>query len=419
MKRLTPGRTIADDELRVFIADALSDFGRAGEHVLVVVPDDTRTIPMPSIFDALCEHVAPRVGRTTVLIALGTHPPMTDRELAAHLGAGWTERPGVDVVQHEWQNPDALHHVETIASAELETISGGLLSEDVPVRIHRLALEADRILIVNPVFPHEVVGFSGGHKYFFPGIAGEEILDTSHWLGALITNPKVNGHAETPVRALIERAAESIPTPRTGFSLVMRGHDPIGLFVGDVREAWSAAADLSAETNIRWVDRAYHTVLSIAPPMYRELWTAGKCMYKLEPVIADGGQVIIYAPHLREISPTHGELIRKVGYHTRDVFLAEPDRYADVPRAVLAHSTHVKGIGTFADGIERSRVEVVLATGIPQDACAEINLGYADPAAIRIEDFEGREDEGILVVPNAGEMLYRLSDGTVPDIDTL
>ena len=419
MNRLTPGRAIEPAELEAFVAESLGDFGGAGEHVLAVVPDDTRTVPMPAIFDALCAYVAPRVGRMTVLIALGTHPPMTAAELTAHLGAGWGEHPGVDVVQHDWRNDDVLRQVGTVGADELTDLSGGLLAEDVPIRIHRLALEADRILVVNPVFPHEVVGFSGGHKYFFPGIAGAEILDVSHWLGALITNPKVNGHRETPVRALIEQAADRIETPRTGFSLVMRGHDPVGLFVGDVREAWTAATELSAETNIRWVDRAYHTVLSIAPPMYRELWTAGKCMYKLEPVVADGGRLIIVAPHLSEISPTHGERIRRVGYHTRDVFLAEQERYANVPRAILAHSTHVKGIGTFVDGVERPRIEVVLATGIPEDVCGEINLGHADAASIDIEAHQGREEEGILVVPNAGEMLYRLSDGTVPDIDRL
>ena len=419
MNRLAPGCAIELAELEAFVAEALGGFGGAEEHVLVVVPDDTRTIPMPTVFDALCAHVAPRVGRMTVLIALGTHPEMTEDQLVAHLGPGWAERAGVDVVQHDWRSDDVLRHVGTVGADELSELSGGLLSEEVPIRIHRLALEADRILIVNPVFPHEVVGFSGGHKYFFPGIAGAEILDVSHWLGALITNPKVNGHRETPVRALIERAADRIETPRTGFSLVMRGHDPVGLFVGDVREAWTAATELSAETNIRWVDRAYHTVLSIAPPMYRELWTAGKCMYKLEPVVADGGRLIIVAPHLSEISPTHGERIRQVGYHTRDVFLAEPEQYANVPRAILAHSTHVKGIGTFVDGVERPRIEVVLATGIPEAVCREIHLGYADVATIDVAAYERREEEGILVVPNAGEMLYRLSAGTVPDIDAL
>ena len=419
MKALTPGRAIRGDELSLFLSEALSDVGRPGEHVLAVVPDDTRSIPMPIVFDVLRTSLAPRVRKLSLLIALGTHPPMTEGQLDAHLGAGWRTGPGIAVEQHDWRGSGVLWTVGTVSASGLAGLSGGLLAEDVPIRIHRLALDADRIVIVNPVFPHEVVGFSGGHKYFFPGIAGPEILDASHWLGALITNPKVNGHKETPVRALIERAAGMVPTERVGVSLVMRGQDPIGVFVDDVYAAWSAAADLSAETNIVWVDRAFDTVVSVAPSMYRELWTAGKCMYKLEPVVADGGRLVIYAPHIDEISPTHGDSIRRVGYHTRDYFLAQLERFRGVSRAVLAHSTHVRGIGTFIDGIERPRIEVVLATGIPEAVCDEIKLGYEDPGSFDVGELADREDEGILVVPDAGEALYRLSDGTVPDIDAL
>lgn len=408
MRSLNPERAITSVELSRFITDSLSGFGKANEHVLVVIPDDTRTIPMPEVYSTICAELAPRVKRLTFLIALGTHPPMTEDELDQHLGLNWRHS-GAFVHQHDWQNPDGLVNLGSITASEIEVLSNGLLSEAVPVTINRLALEADRILIVNPVFPHEVVGFSGGHKYFFPGISGTEILDISHWLGALITNAKVNGHKETPVRALIERAANLVPTPRSGLAFVMHGHEAVGAFFGQVREAWSAAADLSAKTNIIWKDRLFHTVLSIAPPMYRELWTAGKCMYKLEPIIADGGKVIIYAPHLREISPTHGQWIRQVGYHTRDYFVAQWDKYAHVPRAILAHSTHVKGIGSYVDGIEHPRVDVVLATGISEQVCQQINLGYMDPDRLDISAYEDRENEGILVVPNAGETLYRLS----------
>jgi hypothetical protein len=182
---------------------------------------------------------------------------------------------------------------------------------------------------------------------------------------------------------------------------------------------WSAAVDLSAETNIVWKDSAYDSVVSVAPPMYRELWTAGKCMYKLEPVVADGGRLVILAPHIAEISPTHGEWLTGVGYHTRDYFVAQPERFRNVPRAVLAHSTHVKGIGTYRNGIEAPRIDVVLSTGIPETVCRKINLGYQDPGSFDLDRLTGREDEGILVVPNAGEMLFRLADGSVPDIETL
>ena len=374
---------------------------------------------MRVVFKALSETLADRVAKLTFLIALGTHPPMSEAQLNEHFGPNRPERAGLSIAQHEWKNPDALSLIGTISEKELAELSGGLLEEAVPVRIHRLALEANRILIVNPVFPHEVVGFSGGHKYFFPGISGSEMLDASHWLGALITNPKVNGHKETPVRALIERAATMVPTERHGVSMVMRGHDLISVFVDDVHEAWSAAVDLSAETNIVWEDWAYDSVVSVAPPMYRELWTAGKCMYKLESVVADGGRLVIFAPHIVDISPTHGEWLTEVGYHTRDYFLAQAATFGHVPRAVLAHSTHVKGIGTYRDRIEAPRIDVVLSTGIPEAVCRRINLGYQDPGSVDLDRLTDREDEGILVVPNAGEMLLRLADGSVPDIETL
>lgn len=408
MKQITDQGILSAQQVREFATDALADFGSPSEHVLVVIPDDTRTIPMPLVYKTIADSLAPRVAQLTFLIALGTHPPMTEMELDRHLGESW-RRPDVSVAQHDWQAAGELTNLGAIPALEIEELSGGLLSESVPVTINRLALEADRILIVNPVFPHEVVGFSGGHKYFFPGISGSEILDTSHWLGALITNPAVNGIKDTPVRALIERAASLVPTPRQGLAFVMNGHDAVGMFFGDVPAAWSKAADLSAETNIVWKDRTYETVLSIAPPMYRELWTAGKCMYKLEPVVVDGGTLIIYAPHLHEISPTHEQWIRQVGYHTRDYFLKQPERFANVPRAILAHSTHVRGIGSYDNGVENPRVEVVLATGISEEACQEISLGYRDPASINIAEYEDREQEGILVVPNAGEMLFRLT----------
>jgi nickel-dependent lactate racemase len=414
-----PGRTITELEIKERLTEALQGTPVRGKRVLVIIPDDTRTLPMPTLFETICAALTPKTKTLTFLVALGTHPPLTPEQLDRHLGLGWAEHPRVRVVQHEWDNPDALAQVGTIDKDEMREISHGLLAEAVSIEINRAVLTHDLVFLLGPVFPHEVVGFSGGHKYFFPGVSGPEIVHQSHWLGALITSPKTIGQKSTPVRMMIEKAATMVPTPQLGISLVMRGHDLKGLFLGKVEDAWSKAADLSAKENIVWVERPFKTVLSIAPPMYWELWTAGKCTYKLEPVVADGGQVIIYAPNLSEISVTHGELIRQVGYHTRDYFLHQWNRFKDVPRAILAHSSHVKGIGTFVNGVEHPRMEVTLATALPEALCREINLGYLDPRGIDPTEYEKREDEGILVVPNAGEMLFRLANGTVPDIDKL
>jgi hypothetical protein len=144
--------------------------------------------------------------------------------------------------------------------------------------------------------------------------------------------------------------------------------------------------------------------------MYDELWVGGKCMYKLEPVLADGGELIIYAPHIREISLTHGRIIRQIGYHCRDFFLNQWEQFKDFPWGILAHSTHVRGIGKWVDGKEKPRVTVTLATGIPEEVCQEINLGYRDPASLDPSQFMHREKEGILIVPKAGETLFQLNN---------
>ena len=415
----SPGHAIDMQEVKARLGQAIEEIDVAGKKVLVIIPDNTRTLPMSTFFETIAVHLSSRASLITFLVALGTHPPLSEDELRIHLGPRMSNFRNVHIMQHEWDNPAALTQVGTITRVEMEEISAGLLSEEVPVTINRAVLEHDLVIILGPVFPHEVVGFSAGHKYFFPGVSGSEMVHQSHWLGALITSPKTIGHKDTPVRMMIERAAAFVPTPQVGISIVMRGSDLLGIFVGDVNECWSAAADISAKENIIWVEHPFKTVLSIAPPMYWELWTAGKCTYKLEPVVADGGRVIIYAPNLHEISVTHGKLIRQVGYHTRDYFLGQWDRFKHVPRAILAHSSHVKGIGTFVDGLEHPRMEVVLATALPEDLCRKINLGYFDPSSIDPAEYENREDEGILVVPNAGEMLFRLADGTVPDIDEL
>ena len=216
------------------------------------------------------------------------------------------------------------------------------------------------------------------------------------------------GTKYTPVRKVVDTAANLLPMERMCLSLVVKEQGLAGLYIGTPEEAWDAAADLSDKIHITYKERPFTKVLSRSPEMYDDIWTAGKCMYKLEPVVADGGELIIYAPHIKEVSVSHGDIIEKIGYHVRDYFRVQKDRFLDIPRSVMAHSTHVKGIGKFENGQEYPRVNVVLATQIPPQTCKQINLGYCDPESIRIEDWQNREEQGILYVPKAGEMLYRL-----------
>ncbi len=398
------------------VADAIGEFfaqnDYKGKRVLLIIPDNTRSGPVGEIFKIIYNHLRPKAQAVDCLAALGTHRLMTEEQICARLSLSSEERSGkyasVGLFNHEWAKPGTLTSIGRISSEEIEDLSDGLFCEEVDVAINKLIFDYDEFFILGPVFPHEVVGFSGGHKYIFPGIAGQEVINFFHWLGAVITNPVINGKKWTPTRKVVERAAEFIDMPRTLFAVVALEDELKGFYIGDVVEAWEKAADLSSQIHIVYEDRPYKTVLGIAPDMYDDIWTAGKVMYKLESVVADGGTLIIYAPHICELSYTHGKVIDRVGYHTRDYFLKQPDKFKGFPRAVLAHSTHVKGIGTYTDGVEEPRVNVVLATKIDRQRCENVNLGYMDPDQIDISSYENREHEGILVVHNAGEILYRL-----------
>ena len=407
-----PGSPITAEQAARLIAQACPAADYRGKKVLLIVPDATRTAPVGPVFQAIHEQLGGVTAALDVMIALGTHQPMSESAICERLEITAEERStkyrSVEFFNHEWDNPGALKNIGTIPSREIEELSGGLFAMDVPVNINARLFHYDQIMIVGPVFPHEVVGFSGGNKYLFPGVSGPEVLNFFHWLGAVVTNPMIIGNKWTPVRKVVDRAAAMVAVPKLCFALVVEKADFAGLFIGTPEDAWNRASELSRKLHIAYKDKPFHTVLSCAPKMYDELWVGGKCMYKLEPVVADGGELIIYAPHIHEISFTHGALIRQIGYHCRDYFLKQWDRFKDIAWGTLAHSTHVRGIGTYENGVEKCRVKVTLATGIPKEICEEINLGYRDPASIRPEDYANREEEGVLLVPKAGEMLFHL-----------
>lgn len=384
------------------------------KRILLIIPDGTRTAPVGLLFQALHQEIGMAAKAFDVLVALGTHQPMTEAAICARIGITEAERHAtygrVRFFNHAWDDPTALVRVGTLTSDEVKELTGGLFAMEVPVEINKLLFEYDRIIILGPVFPHEVVGFSGGNKYLFPGVGGPQILNFFHWLGAVVTNPMIIGNKWTPVRKVVDRAAAMVKLDKVCFCMVVGSQQELaGLFAGTPEEAWDKASDLSSQLHIVRKDHPFQTILSCAPSMYDELWTAGKCMYKLEPVLADDGELIIFAPHLQEICVTHGKHIDAVGYHCRDYFLKQWDRFKNYPWGVLAHSTHVRGIGCFVDGVEKCRAKVTLASRVPEETCHRLNLGYRDPATIRIEDYANREAEGVLLVPKAGEMLYQLS----------
>ncbi len=410
----TSTTSVTAEETASAIAEAFPAKDFRDKRVLVIIPDATRTAPVGLLFATLHRQIAAATSAFDIMIALGTHAPMSEAAICERLEISREERSStyskVQFFNHEWDNPEALRDLGTIPASEINELSGGLFAMDVPVHINKRLFDYDQIVIIGPVFPHEVVGCSGGNKYLFPGVSGPEILNFFHWLGAVITNPMIIGNKWTPVRRVVDRAAAMVDIPKLCCSMVVNKTGFAGLFIGTPEESWDQASELSRELHIVYKEKPFHTILSCAPAMYDELWVGGKCMYKLEPVLADGGELIIYAPHIKEISVVHGKLIEEIGYPCRDYFLKQWDKYKDYPWGVVAHSTHVHGVGTYENGVEKRRAMVTLATGIPKEICEKVNFGYRDPATIRMEDYANREDEGVLLVPKAGEMLYQLRE---------
>ena len=411
-----PDKVLLEEDVQAIIADGTPTKMFTNKRVLVLTPDATRTCPLPMMIRAIQTVVGAKAAKLDFMVALGTHTPLPQKEILKLYGLTaqqkQTQFPDSLFLNHRWDRPQTFRRIGYLSEEEIEKVSQGHLREKVPIDINKIIYDYDLVVILGPVFPHEVVGFSGGAKYLFPGISGGEFLHFFHWLGAVITCRNIIGIKDTPVRQLINRAAQKIDLPIHCISMVVNSDAGLcGLYVGDADRAWSEAADLSSKIHIVTKKRPYRIVFGRTPQMYDEIWTAGKVMYKLEQVVAEQGKLIIYAPHIHDISRTWGTYLEKIGYHVRDYFLAQMDQFKDIPRGVLAHSTHVRGTGAYQNGVEMPRVEVVLATAIPKEKCEQINLGYLNPEEIRIEDYLEKEEEGILFVDHAGEILYRLEDG--------
>lgn len=417
-----PTEHLSNQQVTDFVTDALAGADLDGASVCLVVPDGTRTCPLPLLLRAVRDALTGRARQVSVVIALGTHQGMSEEHLARHLGfdpgASEATYPDWQILNHESWRPETFVSLGTIGADRLTELTGGLMTgsvlgdEGVDVRINRHVAEADVAIVVGPVFPHEVVGFSGGNKYFFPGVSGQELIDLSHWVGALITSAEMIGtRGITPVRALVNEAAAMIPARRLALCLVVAsGTDTLhAAAFGTPEDAWAACANVSAVTHVNYRETPVRRVLSIMPTKYEDIWTAAKGFYKLEPIVADGGEVIIYAPHITEISVMHPQ-IAKIGYHNRDYFLGQWEQFRDEPWGDLAHSTHLRGQGTWdPEHGERNRVTVTLATGIPEDVVRSVNLNYLDPATVDVAAYEA--DPDTFVEPHAGEVLYRLRPG--------
>jgi len=317
------------------------------------------------------------------------------------------------VFDHRWDSPDDLITIGELSAEMVRELTGGLIEHAVPVSINKLLAPGTytTVLVFGATVPHEVAGFAGGAKYFFPGIAGPELTHTTHWLGALAGIENIIGQVETPIRRLIEAATDLIAARIISLNTVVsrQANELIthALFAGDIREAFRRAAEVSRQVHIRYTGRKYQRVVALLDPHYDELWVGGKASYKLGAIIEEGGELIIYAPHLTRLSETHGALIEKYGYapleSVRDMLGVSQELRENL--CIAAHLAHVAYAGRLDErGRVVPRYNITMATGLDEETCKRVNLGYLD---YRTFDYEAlRSDPDTFVVKDAGRDLY-------------
>jgi nickel-dependent lactate racemase len=387
---------------------------QAGERVLAIIPDRTRDDNTHLLFPIANEFLAERgVASFDALVAQGTHPPMSESQKRSKIGAA--DFSG-HIYDHRWDESDELITIGELSAETVQQLTGGLIENAVPVSINKLLAPGiyDTVLVFGATVPHEVAGFAGGAKYFFPGVAGPELTHTTHWLGALAGIENIIGQVETPTRKLIEAAADFIPTRIISLNTVVsREADgelvTYALFAGDIREAFRRAAEVSRQVHIRYTDRKYKRVVALLDPHYDELWVGGKASYKLGAIIEEGGELIIYAPHLTKLSETHGALIEKYGYapleSVRDMLGVSQELRENL--CIAAHLAHVAYAGRLDDrGKVVPRYRITMATGLEEETCRRVNLGYIDYRSFDYEAMRG--DADTLIVENAGRDLYQV-----------
>lgn len=406
----SPGTALSVTDVRDIAEDALASV-TADRKVLAIIPDTSRDDNTHILFPIIDEILRSKCVTTfNALVAQGTHPPITETEKFDKIGL---DRFAGHIYDHEWNNPEHLASIGRLDAAEISEASGGAFAQDVEIIINRLVLDHDLIIVIGATTPHEVVGFSGGAKYFFPGISGADLTNATHWIGALAGIENIIGRIETPTRHLIERAADEIQAEIINFSSSVSRHDrdqlqTHALFAGDFRASFRRAAEVSREINVKFTDRKYKRVVAVLDEHYRELWTGGKASYKLGGIIEDGGELVIYAPHLNEISKTHGAAIEKYGYapieKVKEIAAGSEELQNNL--CVAAHLAHVSYSGSENDS-QKPKYRITMASGLTPEICERVNLGFADHGKLDLAAFSS--DPETLVVQNAGRDLYLLN----------
>ena len=346
-------RELAPAELEALLAAALAKLGPR-QRVLAVPPDITRFHSQAGFLTQCAwRYYGHRL--QAVLPALGTHVPMRPDQIAHMFG----EVPQDRFLVHNWRT-DPLTLGEVPAEF-IETVSEGKLHYAWPAQVNRHIFEDgfDLVLSIGQVVPHEVIGMANYNKNILVGTGGRDGINRSHYLGAVYGMERIMGKAQNPVRAVLNYAAErflkqvpivyahTVVGRRSDGDLAVRG-----LYIGDDEECFLRAAELSVKVNFEVVDEPIQkAIVYLDPHEYHSTWIGNKAVYRTRMALADGAELIILAPGVKEFGEDQriDELIRKYGYRGTPATLKAVEENADLAGelSAAAHLIHASSEGRF------------------------------------------------------------------------
>ena len=346
-------RELAPPELEQLLAGALDRLGPRGR-VLAVPPDMTRFYSQAGFLtQCVWRYYGDRL--KAVLPALGTHTPMRPDQIAQM----YADVPQERFLVHNWRtDPVTLGEVP---AEFIESVSEGKLHYSWPAQVNRHIVEDgfDLVLSIGQVVPHEVIGMANYNKNILVGTGGREGINRSHYLGAVYGMERIMGKAQNPVRAVLNYASErflkqipivyvqTVVGRKPDGALVVRG-----LFIGDDEECFLRAAELSVKVNFELVEEPIRkAVVYLDPHEYHSTWIGNKAVYRTRMALADGAELIILAPGVKEFGEDKriDELIRKYGYRGTPATIAAVEQNEDLASELgaAAHLIHASSEGRF------------------------------------------------------------------------
>jgi nickel-dependent lactate racemase len=415
---------LSDKDLKTFLFGVLNKIKDA-KKVLIVHPDYTRIDFTDKIVPLMLKNLKDTgTEKFDFLNAGGTHREMTEVEFLKKLGLDKRKENCLNFYNHEFNNADKLETIGSIPSKTVKEKTSGQLTDAIPITVNKLVFEDyDLIIAISATAPHEASGYSGGHKIFFPGISGPEVIDLFHWAAVIIGISSIIGTIDNNARDIINEGSsyifKKIKTTVISFNMVSIEKNskviPVGLYIdsgfdGFIR-AYKKASLISSKVHIKYISSPLKQVVQVIPSYYDEIWTAGKGSYKLQKqgVIAKGGEVIIYAPHVKcfhSNEDMNSEIIN-LGYHCRGKICHLLKSGNKICRNIAAHAINVSGPGVFNKKTNKEKLHfnITLATGIPKEVCESVGLKYRDPKTIKKKDYIG---PGKLWIDEGGKYLYDL-----------